>query len=195
MIKYHKFNSSTHWIIHTLNKKPEASLDNALKDNNVTTRAWTINLQGINSSQIRYKFIQFDTSQNFAIVCCQLLAEFDFIVIDRFFVLIAWCFPFLLPLDIISVFINSYQIKINYEILNIYINGINIPNHKIDILLKNNTVYIGDCNDSNQSRCFRNQRLFIISLGPHIKHIPWLCGRSYLPHSKGHIIMVARFTL
>ena len=110
MIKYHKFNSSTHWMIHTLNKKPEASLDNALKDNNVTTRACTINLQGINSSQIRYKFIQFDTSQNFAILCCQLLAEFNFIVIDRlFFVFIAWYFPFLLSLDIIFVFINSFQ--------------------------------------------------------------------------------------
>ena len=40
-----------------------------------------------------------------------------------------------------------------------------------------------------------HKRMFIISLGPHIKHIPWFCGRSYLPHSKGHIIMVARFTL
>ena len=78
---------------------------------------------------------------------------------------------------------------------NFFYREMNIPNHKIDILLKNNTVYIGDCNNSNHHRCFRNKRMFIISLGPHIKHIPWLCGRSYLPHSKGHIIMVARFTL
>ena len=113
MIKYHKFNSSTHWIIHTLNKKPEASLDNALKDNNVTTRAWTINLQGINSSQIRYKFIQFDTIQNFAIVCCQLLAEFNFIVIDRLFFCF-YCMIFSIPF-IFRYHIRFYQLisKIN----------------------------------------------------------------------------------
>ena len=112
MIKYHKFNSSTHWIIHTLNKKPEASLDNALKDNNVTTRAWTINLQGINSSQIRYKFIQFDTSQNFAIVCCQLLAEFNFIVIDRLFFCF-YCMIFSIP------FIFRYHIRFYQPISNV----------------------------------------------------------------------------
>ena len=157
----------------------------------MTTRAWTINLQGINSSQIRYKFIQFDTSQNFAIVCCQLLAEFNFIVIDRLFFCF-YCMIFSIP------FIFRYHIRFYQLISNVKkrrINGINITNHKIDILLKNNTVYIGECNNSGHSRCFRNKSMFIISLGPHIKHIPWLCGRSYLPRSKGHIIMVARFTL